>query len=160
MTFHVVSTKNMRLLVLALIGSIGFAQSAADVRREIESQYAKAIEALRTAKSMEDLDELNRSFDTQDWQSIVPGQQPQSWADLRKYGFEAINARFDSMKLQVETFDLSGDTAVLTGKLHVVQNGSALVVPLTETWRRTPLGWKRQIHHKLALPMPDPEAKR
>jgi len=150
---------NAKILALFLLASVGFAQSPADVQREIEDLYKKAIEALRTAKSIEDLDELNRSFDTQDWQSIVPGQQAQSWAELRKYGFENINAPFDSMTLQIEKFELTGNTAVLTGKLHVVTKGSAVQVPLSETWRKTPMGWKRQIHHKLAPPTPETSVK-
>jgi len=146
---------NMRLLLLTVIGSVALAQSPADVRREIEGQYAKATEALRTAKSIEDMDEINRSFDTQDWQSLVPGQPPRSWAELRKYGLESLRAPFDSMTLRIEKFELSGTTAVLTGTLRVVSNGSAVIVPLTETWRKTPMGWKRQIHQKLGPPVPE-----
>ena len=75
---------------------VAHAQSPDAVRKEIEATYVKALEALRQAKSLEDLDELNRSFDTQDWQSIVPGQQPRGWQELRKYGFEGLRAPFDS----------------------------------------------------------------
>lgn len=52
----------------------GQAQPPDAVRKEIEAAYAKALDALRQAKSIEDLDEISRSFETHDWQSIVPGQ--------------------------------------------------------------------------------------
>jgi hypothetical protein len=141
------------LLIASLC--LGFAESTNDIQREIEASYAKATEALRMAKSIEDLDEMNRSLDTQDWQSIVPGQPPHSWTELRKYGFEALRAPFDSMTLQIATLQVSGDTAVLNGKLRVVTHGNAVLVPLTETWRRTVIGWNRQIHHKLGPPVPE-----
>jgi hypothetical protein len=109
----------------------------------------KALEAMRQAKSLQDLDELNRSFDTQDWLSIAPGQQPRGWTELRKYGFEGLWAPFRSAELLIDTFELKGDTAVLTGRLHHVgMQGNVAEIPLKETWKRTLMGWKRQIHQK------------
>jgi hypothetical protein len=104
---------------------------------------------MRQAKSLEDLDEINRSFDTQDWQSIVPGQQPRGWAELRKYGFEGLWQPMQLAELLIDTFEIKGDTAVLTGRLrHVGMNGNVSFIPLKETWKRTVMGWKRQIHQK------------
>jgi hypothetical protein len=75
--------------VFALAASFAVAQSPDSVRKEIETFYARALEALHNAKSMDDLYEISRAFDTQDWQSISPGQQP-----------------------QIDTFELTGDIAV------------------------------------------------
>jgi ketosteroid isomerase-like protein len=127
------------------------AQSSDSVRKEIEAAYVKALDAMRQAKSLEDLDELNRSFDTQDWHSIVPGQQPRGWAELRNYGFEGLWSPMQSAELLIETFELKGDTAVLTGHLrHVGMKGDVALIPLKEMWKRTVVGWKRQIHQKFA----------
>jgi hypothetical protein len=104
-----------------------------------------------------DLDEINRSFDTQDWQSIVPGQQPRGWPELRKYGFAGLTAPFQSAEILIDTFELEGDTAVLTGKLRNVSlNGKVSFIPLKETWKRTVMGWKRQVHQKF-LPGESPK---
>jgi hypothetical protein len=95
----------MRPLSAALvvfIGSTALAQSPEAVRQEIEASYVKALDSMRRAKSLEDLDELNRSFDTQDWQSIVPGQQPRGWPELRNYGFEGLWAPFQSAALIID----------------------------------------------------------
>ena len=142
----------MRVPVLIAIACLAApAQSPEIARKEIESSYVKALEAMRLAKSMDDLDEINRSFDTQDWQSIVPGQQPRGWAELRKYGYEGLWQPMQSAQLLIDTFELKGDTAVLTGHLrHVGMNGNVALIPLKETWKRTVMGWKRQIHQKFA----------
>ena len=104
--------------VFALACLTASGQSPEAVRKEIEAAYVKALDAMRQAKSLVDLDELNRSFDTQDWQSIVPWQQPRGWADLRKYGFEGLWQPMQSAELLIDTFELKGDTAVLTGRLR------------------------------------------
>ena len=136
-------------LLIALVTLTAGAQSSEAVRKEIEGAYVKALDAMRHAKSLEDLDELNRSFDTQDWQSIVPGQQPRGWAELRKYRFEGLWQPMQSAELLIDTFELKGDTAVLTGHLrHVGVKGDVSLIPLKETWKRTVMGWKRQIHQK------------
>jgi hypothetical protein len=44
---------------------------------------------------------------------------------------------------------------VLNGKLQVVTDGNVVLVLLMETWRRTVIGWKRQIHHKRGPPVPE-----
>jgi hypothetical protein len=135
--------------MVVFIGSTALAQSPEAVRQEIEASYVKALDSMRRAKSLEDLDELNRSFDTQDWQSIVPGQQPRGWPELRKYGFEGLWAPFQSAAFIIDTFQLTGDTVVLTGHLrHVGMKGDVALIPLKETWKRTVVGWKRQIHQK------------
>jgi len=136
-------------LVFALAFLSASGQSKEAARKEIEAAYVKALDAMRQAKSLEDLDEINRSFDTQDWQSIVPGQQPRGWAELRKYGFEGLWSPMQSAELLIDTFDVKGDTAVLTGRLrHVGVKGDVALIPLKETWKRTVMGWKRQIHQK------------
>lgn len=135
--------------ILWMYASIALAQSPDTVRKEIEAAYIKVLEAMRHAKSIEDLDEINRSFDTQDWQSITPGNQPRTWPDLRKYGFDGLWAPFQSAQLIIDTFDLKGDTAVLTGKLrNVNMKGDVAMIPLKETWKHTVIGWKRQVHQK------------
>ena len=144
----------VRLAVLALAGFTALYAEETDsaaARKEIAAAYVKALDALRQAKSMEDLDEMDRSFDTQDWQSLSPGQQPRGWQDLRKYGFQGLWAPFQSSELVIDTFELKGDTAVLTGKLRQVgMKGDVAVIPLKETWKKTLMGWKRQIHQKFA----------
>jgi len=131
------------------------AQSPEAVRKEIESSYAKAIDALRRARSIADLDEISRSFDSSDWISIVPGRSPQTWSDLRKYPFENLTAAFDSTTLVIDKFDLEGDIALLHGNLRVESGGHVVRVPLKETWVKTVIGWKRKIHEKLGPPVPE-----
>lgn len=140
----------VRAVALGLLGLTLLAAETSDVvRSEIQALYVRALEALRNAKSIEDLDEINRSFDTQDWQSLAPGQQPRSWQDLRKYGFAGLTAPFRSAEILIDTFEVTGDTAVLTGKLrNVNMKGEVALIPLKETWRKTVMGWKRQIHQK------------
>jgi hypothetical protein len=144
----------VRLMALAIVLiPAAFPQSpdTAAARKEIEAAYVKALDVLRHAKTLEDLDELNRSFDTVDWQTISPGQSPRGWQDLRKYGFEGLWAPYQSSALIIDTFELRGETAVLTGHLRQVgMKGNVSVIPLKETWRKTLVGWKRQIHQKFA----------
>ncbi len=75
---------------------------AGRVRSEIEAAYVKALNAFREAKSIEDLDEINRSFDTGD----------------------------------------------------VDMKGNISLIPLKETWKKTAVGWKRQIHQKFPVGEP------
>jgi hypothetical protein len=138
----------LALLVAALAGLAG-AESPDVIRKEIEASYARALDAMLHAKSMQDLDEMNHSFDTLDWRSISPGQQPRTWEDLRQYGFAGIWAPFQSLQFIVDSFELNGDAAILKGRLRTVNmKGDVGFVPLKETFRRTVMGWKRQIHQK------------
>jgi hypothetical protein len=143
------STLRRIALVLCAVATLAAAQSPDEVRKEIEAAYAKALEATRQAKSMDDLDEIDRTFDTRDWQSISPGQDPRTWQDLRKYSFESSWAPFQSAQLIIDTFEFHGSTAVLTGRLrNVNMKGDVAFIPLKETWRLTVIGWKRQVHQK------------
>jgi hypothetical protein len=136
-------------IVLCAVVALAAAQSPAEVRKEIEAAYVKALDATRQAKSMDDLDEIDRTFNTRDWQSISPGQPPRTWQDLRKYSFESSWAPFQSAQLIIDTFELNGDTAVLTGRLrNVNMKGDVAFIPLKEVWKRTIIGWKRQLHQK------------
>jgi hypothetical protein len=136
------------LLIVVALGAAA-AESPDDVRREIESWYVRALDALRHAKTMDDLDEINRSLDTVDWRSISPGQQPRTWQDLRQYGFNGLWAPFRSAEFIVEGLELDGDTAVVRGRLRTVNlKGETGFVPLKETFHRTVMGWKRQVHQK------------
>jgi hypothetical protein len=136
-------------ILTAALASANAPQSSDAVRNEIQTAYANALDALRQAKSMADLDEINRSFDTPDWLSISPGQPPQSWQDLRKRGFEELWRPFRSAEFVVDRFELSGGAAVLKGRLRTVNmKGDVEFVPLKETFRRTVMGWKRQVHQK------------
>jgi hypothetical protein len=62
------------------------ADASGAVRREIEASHVRAIEALRQAKTLADLNEINPSCDTQDWQSIR--------AERRWDGKRRIHQRF------------------------------------------------------------------
>jgi len=136
-------------LAIMIAASLVLAQSPDAARKEIETLYARALEAMRLAKSIGDLDEIDRTFNTQDWQSISPGQQPTNWPNLRKYPFEELSAPFQSLKMLIDTFELNGDTAVVTGRLRTVNmKGNVGFIPLKETWKRTVAGWKRQVHQK------------
>jgi len=136
------------LLIVAAVGMAG-AESPDEVRRQIETSYATTLEALRQAKTLDDLDEINRSFDTLDWRSISPGQQPRSWQDLRRFGFSGLWAPFRSAEFIIDRFDLNGDTAVLRGRLRTVNmKGETGFITLKETFHRTVMGWKRQVHEK------------
>jgi hypothetical protein len=138
------------LAILAAALASAQAPEAPDmVRNQIQTAYANALDALRQAKSMADLDEINRSFDTADWLSISPGQPPRSWQDLRQYGFERLWTPFRSAEFVIDRFELNGDTAILKGRLRTVDmKGETGFVPLKETFRRTAMGWKRQVHQK------------
>ena len=136
------------LLIAAAMG-IAAAESPDEARKEIEFCYVRALDALRHAKTMDDLDEINRSFDTLDWRSISPGQQPRTWQELRQYGFDGLRAPFRSAEFIIDGFELNGDTAVLRGPLRMVNmKGETGFVPLKETFHRTVMGWKRQVHQK------------
>ena len=136
------------LLILAAVGA-ATAESPEEARREIETWYVRALDALRHSKTLDDLDEINRSFDTVDWRSISPGQEPRSWPDLRQYGFNGLWAPFRSAEFIVDRFDLDGDTAVVRGRLRTVNmKGETGFIPLKETFHRTVMGWKRQVHQK------------
>jgi hypothetical protein len=129
-------------VVLIVGASLAWAQSPDAARKEIEASYAKVLDALKHAKSMDDLDEINRSFDTLEWRSITPDNPTQGWPDLRKYGFENLWAPFQSAEMIIDTFELSGDIVVFTGRLrNVNMKGEVAYIPLKETW-------KRQIHQK------------
>ena len=137
------------VILFALTTSLAVAQSADTVRKEIEATYAKALEAMRVAKSMDDLDEIDRWVHTPDWRTMPPGQQPRGWAELRKYGFEGLWAPFQSGQILIDTFELTGDTVVFTGRLRSVNmKGNASYIPLKETWKRTATGWRQQVHQK------------
>jgi hypothetical protein len=137
------------LLIAFTLTAHAQSPGAAAVRKEIEATYARGLEALRNAKSMEDLDELDRSFDTLDWQSMVPGEQARGWQELRKYGFKGLWAPFQSSEMIIDTFQLNGDSAVLTGHIRQVgMSGNISLIPVKETWKKTIMGWKRQIHQK------------
>ena len=149
---------NRWLCFLILAPLLLRAESPSDVQKQIETAYAKSLAALHEAKSIEDLDEISRSLDTRDWKSIVPGRGPWTWEDLRKHPFESLTAPFDSAALIIESLDLQGDTAMLSGKLRIVNHGRASLVPLKETWVRTVVGWKRKIHEKPGPPIPEPSS--
>lgn len=54
-----------------------------------------------------------------------------------------------SAQILIDTFRLDGDTVVFTGRLRTVNlKGNVGYIPLKETWKRTAIGWKRQIHQK------------
>jgi hypothetical protein len=76
------------------------------VRKEIEASYVRSLAAFRDARSIEDLDEISRTFDTADWLSITPGQKPNHWQDLRKYPFEEQWTPFQSLEFIIDTFEL------------------------------------------------------
>jgi hypothetical protein len=136
-------------ILTAALASAWAPESPDAVRNEIQTAYANALDASRQAKSIADLDEINRSFDTADWLSISPGQPPRSWQDLRQYGFEGLRAPFRSAEFTVDRFELNGDVAILEGRLRTVNmKGDVGFVPLKETFRRTVMGWKRQLHQK------------
>jgi hypothetical protein len=142
-------------LILAIATQLALAQSPAvrtdAVPKEIEALYAKGLEATRLAKSIEDLDEIDRTFNTRDWQSITPGQSTRGWPDIRKFGFEGQVGDFKSTEMLIDTFRVDGDIAVVIGRLRTVnRKGNVGYIPLKETWKRTIIGWKRQTHQKFA----------
>jgi hypothetical protein len=92
-------------LILAIAAQLALAQSPDDTQN---------------AKSVADLDEIDRTFNTRDWQSITPGQPARAWEDIRKFGFEGQNAPMQSAQILIDTFQLNGDTVVFTGRLGTV----------------------------------------
>jgi hypothetical protein len=139
----------VRLAALLVIILPAFPQSPDAVRKEIQAAWAKAMEAMHNANSLEDIDEIDRSINTWDWHGFGPGQPPQTWQELRKYGFEGNRATFQSAEFLIDTCQVNGDTAIVTGRLRVVSvKGNISFIPLKETWKRTVIGWKRQLHQK------------
>jgi len=133
-------------------------------QREIQIMFQKAVEGLKQAKTIEDLDALHNTIDTSDWVSIQPGQKPQTWQELRKLGFDALNQPFNHMRFDIKNVTLDGNIAVVEGVLIV---GATIIdeegrfgpkdathdvvvgAPLRETWVRSANGWRRKIHEKL-----------
>ncbi len=143
-----------RIVALALLAALlsGAAETADDTRKLLESQYVRMFDALRSAKSMEDLDAQTKEFETDDCVSVMPGQKPRTWKQLREFGFEALTSGpKDKMEFRVEKFSMPNeDTAVLEGVMQISGNKLVISAPIRDTWVRTEKGWRRKIHEKLA----------
>ena len=143
-----------------------FSKRATDQRKEIESAYTQSTQAMKQAKTMDDLDAMNKAMDTSDWVSIMPGQKPQTWEQLRRYGFQNLNQPFDETSFLIDCFTMTGeDAAIVQGTVRVTaaivdQQGQfgakgerhtiVTTAPIRDTWVKTPDGWRRKIHKKLA----------
>ena len=128
------------------------------VRKEIQAAYTRSIQGMRQAKTMDDLDALNKAMDTPDWVSIMPGQPPRTWAQLRSYGFENLNPPFDEMSFPIDTFTMKGEgAAIVQGTMRVTatvvdQRGQfgpkgekhdiVSTAPIRDTWVKMSEGWR------------------
>lgn len=139
-------------LALAAATVLSAATDAAEVRRSLEAIYPKMFEGLRSAKTMADLDAQSREFETSDWVSVMPGQKPRTWEQLRAFGFEALTSGpKDGMKFEVVKFTMPDEnTAVLEGTMRISDSKVEITAPIRDTWIRTEAGWRRKIHEKLA----------
>jgi hypothetical protein len=116
------------------------AESPSQILTGIEHRYTLAFEQFHEAKSLEDLDNINRWLDTTDWQSIVNGQPARSWADLRKYGFKGL------WSAEKNEWRIVAFRVLETGGAEVeMRIGPFRVI---DTWRQTPQGWRRSRHEK------------
>lgn len=133
-----------RIVVLAFtFASLLLAETPGQILTNIEQRYTLAFEQFHEAKSLEDLDSINRWLDTPDWQSISNGQPARTWSDLRKYGFKGLwNA--GKIEWRVVAFRLTDGGAEVEMRI-----GPFRVV---DTWRQTPQGWRRSRHEKFPLP--------
>ena len=151
-----------RFRIAPAVFAIVFAAFAADdaqVRKEIEAKYTSSLQALKAAKSIEDLDADHQRLDTLDWVSIAPGQKPMSWDELRGYGFQNLAAPFDEMSFPIDKLTMKDEkTAIVEGTITVkatreidgVKHLLVSTAPIRDTWVKTPDGWRRKIHEKLA----------
>jgi len=156
-----------RLTGLALfIAANLLAVDTSQARREIEAAYARSFSALKNAKTMEDLDLNFKATDTPDSVSIMPGEKPMTWEQMRRYGFETLRGPTDEISFPIETFTMpDAQTAVVQGTMKVAgtisdQYGSfgpkdekhavIATAPIRDTWVKTPDGWRRKMHEKLA----------
>lgn len=159
----------MTLLLIPLL--LWVSDPAEAVRNEIVASYQKSLDALRSG----DADTALR-IDTDDWVSIVVGQQPRSKREIEPF----IRRDIASMKpppgwnatwlpdyekngtlsgIQIYDLRLTGDNAIvlclvghtrketIDGVAHSVWNGSHV----RDTWVRTSSGWKRRMHEKLTV---------
>ena len=144
-------------------------------RKEIESACAQSIQAMKQAKTMDDLDAMNKAMNTPDWVGIMPGQKPQTWEQLRRYGFENLNQPFDETSFLIDRFTMTGeDAAIVQGTVRVTatlvdQRGQfgakgekhtiVTTAPIRDTCVKTPDGWRRKIHEKLVANKPMVDGK-
>jgi hypothetical protein len=134
-------------VVLIVGASLAWAQSPDAARKEIEASYAKVLDALKHAKSMDDLDEINRSFDTMDWRSITPdnprlARSAEVWF-RKRVGSVPIRGNDHRYVSTVGRHrGVHGQAA------QCEHEGRVAYIPLKETWKRTVIGWKRQMHQK------------
>lgn len=121
------------------------AESPSHILTGIEHRYTLAFEQFHEAKSLDDLDSINRWFDTADWQSIANGQPARTWSELRKYGFKGLWTA-DKIEWRIIAFRLiegGAEVEMRIGPFRVV-----------DTWRETPQGWRRSRHEKFPLLKP------
>src|SRR5947209_57257 len=110
-----------RLTGLALfIAANLLAVDTSQARREIEAASARSFSALKNAKTMEDLDLNFKATDTPDSVSIMPGEKPMTWEQMRRYGFETLRGPTDEISFPIETFTMpDAQTAVVQGTMKV-----------------------------------------
>ena len=153
------------VLVLFVITATLMRGDVGPVRNQIQAAYTRSIQAMRQAKTIDDLDAMNQAIDTPDWVSIMPGQPPRTWAQLRSYGFANLNPPFDEMSFAIDTLTMKGQgTAIVQGNMRVTatvvnqrgqfgpkgeKNDIVSTAPIRDTWVKTPEGWRRSLHEKL-----------
>ncbi len=155
---------SLLVLTLSLAVPTCFAIDEAGARQAITAAYARSTSELKRAKNIEDLDAIHAWMDTADWVSVQPGQQPQTWQQMRSYGFSKLFAPFTDMRFDISALKIVGDTAIAEGTFRVTSTmadsdghfGSkgafhviVVAAPLRETWVQTADGWRRKRHEKL-----------
>jgi hypothetical protein len=153
----------MLATALASISTTAYAQTGNAVQRELEGLYHKMDEAL----VKKDLKAFESQL-TPDWQSMVPGEKPLSFkevkAQMKKYKtMDSLISRttmrkFEDVKLEADTatvtFEISSEEEQkdLLGQygpkneIHHITSQSKI----EDTWIKIPKGWKQKIHLKLA----------
>ena len=147
---------------LASTSTIVRAQTDNAVQKELEALYQKMDEAL----VKKDLKAFESQL-TPDWQSMVPGEKPLSFkevkAQMKKYKtMDSLISRttmrkFEDVKLEADTatvtFEISSEEEQkdLLGQygpkneIHHITSQSKI----EDTWIKTKKGWKQKIHLRL-----------
>lgn len=158
------------LLLLPMLLAVA-ADTSVQVRDEIVAGYQHALEALRRGDA-----DAAFQMDTQDWVSVVVGQNPRTRQEMEPL----IRRDIAGMKppaewratwrpdyerngttsgIQIYDVKVEGDRAVVlclvgSTRTQLVEGSSRQFwrgSHVRDTWIKTPAGWKRRMHEKLTI---------
>ena len=150
-------------MALAFLGGSLLLADDRPVFNEIQATYDRTIRGQLTAKTPEDLDANERLIDTPDWVSIVNDGAPQHWADLRA-GVIAMLGHPEDITIKILKLTIAGDRAVVIARVGAPKDVSgdgdrSRPALIRDTWSKTSVGWRRNVHEKPARGKLDGELK-